>query len=203
MTLVEVPVTLTNSECCCYCVLTYYTELCCSESDWCRWTNLLEQPERLWTSDTTARVWTHSNRSRDENDLSFIYCQVSVVAVAALFRPLNNRCVHVQRGVLGSRVLDPHQRQTLESQYQTPQRLTFPGFPFSKTSIFSFRTHPRARARAHAHTNTRPLRLRDQSSLGHYDSKAQSQSQLHVGGATLTPLTKCHLRSCVRKPWAG
>lgn len=105
-----------------------------------------------------------------------------------------------KRGVLGSRVLDPHQRQTLESQYQTPQRLTFPGFPFSKTSISPF-SH--ARTRPYAHTNTRTLRLRDQSSLGHYDSKAQSQSQLHVGGATLTPLTKCHLRSCVRRPWAG
>lgn len=165
--------------------------------------NPVEQTDHLWTSDMTARVWTHSNRRRDENDLPFIYCQVSVVAVAALFRTLNNRCVHVQRGVLGSRALDPHQRQTLESQYQTPQRLTFPGFPFSKTSIFPFRTHRPTRARARTHTNTRTLRLRDQSSLGHYDSKAQSQSQLHVGGATLTPLTKCHLRSCVRRPWAG
>lgn len=112
--------------------------------------NPVEQTECLWTSDMTARLWTHSNRRRDENDLSFIYCQVSVVAVAALLRALNNRCGHVQRGVLGWRVLDPHQRQTLESQYQTPQRLTFPGFPFSKTSIFPFR----ARARVHTRTQT-------------------------------------------------
>lgn len=116
--------------------------------------NPVERTERLWTSDMTARVWTHSNRRPDENDLSFIYCQVSVVAVAALFRALNNRCVHVQRGVLGSRVLDPHHRQTLESQYQTPQRLTFPGFPFSKTSIFPFRTHRPTRARVHTRTQT-------------------------------------------------
>lgn len=120
--------------------------------------NPVEQTERLWTSDMTARLWTHSNRRRDENDLSFIYCQVSVVAVAALLRALNNRCGHVQRGVLGWRVLDPHQRQTLESQYQTPQRLTFPGFPFSKTSIFPFRAHAPACTHAHKHTHAPPTR---------------------------------------------